>query len=838
MPVPTVIGGIAMTHDAEAASSGQNRFAEISLAGTWRLTSRRREDDYEIALPGDVHSALIDARAIADPYVGDNEAAVSWVSRTPWTVERAFDVGADLEGYWTLSLSGVDCIATVFLNDQEIGRLDNQFVRHDIDVTGRLREGANTLRVEFEVARQVAAERAAAHPFPIPFSDNIAGAPHLNFVRKSACHGGWDWNICLLPIGIYGAMSLRRVRLGRTDSVEVFQHHAPDQVEIEIRTRVVAFEAGEAELAHTVDGKRYGGAVELTAGENVFTHRVTIAGPKLWWPAGQGPQPLYTIETDFDGEATTRRIGLRTLRVDCDDDEAGTTFKVRVNGRDIFMKGANWVPADALPARIKPERVKPLLEAAVGANFNMLRVWGGGQYEPDWFYELCDELGLLVWQDLMFACMPYPSDPDFLASVRTEVTQQVRRLSHHPSIALWCGDNEVIGSLDWYEETRANRDRYIANYDRLNSLLMEVCEREDPGRRFWPSSPSSGYLDFADGWHMDTRGDTHVWDVWHSDKPFASYRDVRPRFVSEFGFQSFPSVPLIEGFAAEAERNLSSPVMEAHQRNEGGNARIIATLCRYFRFPRDFEQMIWLSQIQQALALKTAVEFWRSCKPRCMGTLYWQLNDTWPVASWSSLEYGGGWKLSHYVAKRFFAPVSVVAVPDTESGEIALVGVNDRAEAVTLSLTARGVGFDARERPLVETRGEVSPYAANELARLAPGALDPHEFLALSWAGPEAGEAGDNDYFPMPFKRYDLPPPAIDASWETNGGEPALVVNTDKPALFVTAEVAVPGVFSDNCITLLPGAPRKLDFVPANGSADIAALKGSLKVRNLRDSFA
>lgn len=826
-----------MTHDAEAASSGHNRFAQISLAGTWRLTSRRQQDDYEIALPGDVHSALLKAGAIPDPYQGDNEEAVSWVSRTPWTIEREFDVGADLEGFWTLTLSEVDCIATVFLNDQEIGRLDNQFVRHDIDVTGRLREGANALRVEFGVARQVAAERAAAHAFPIPYSDNVAAAPHLNFIRKSACHGGWDWNICLMPTGIYGAMALRRSRLARIDSVEVVQHHAPDQVEIEIRTRVFAFEAGAAELTHTVDGRQYGGTVEVVPGDNIFTHQVTIAEPKLWWPAGQGEQPLYAIETEFDGELTRRRIGLRTLRVDCDDDEVGTSFKVRVNGRDIFMKGANWVPADALPARVTQDAVRPLLEAAVAANFNMLRVWGGGQYEPDDFYELCDELGLLVWQDLMFACMPYPSNPEFLASVRTEATQQVRRLSHHASIALWCGDNEVIGSLEWYPQTRQNRDRYVANYDRLNSLLMEICEREDPGRRFWPSSPSAGYLEFAGGWKDDTRGDMHVWDVWHSDRDFTAYRDVKPRFASEFGFQSFPSMRRIEAFAAAEDRNLSAPVMEAHQRNPGGNARIIATICRHFRFPKDFDQMVYLSQIQQGLALQTAVEFWRAAKPRCMGALYWQFNDTWPVASWSSLEHGGGWKLAHYFARRFFAPVTVVAIPDPESGEIALVGVSDRADPAVLSLEAKAVGFDGRERPLVETRGEVTPYAASELTRLAPGALDAHEFMTFSWAGPDGADAGDNEHFPTPFKRYDLPVPEIAASWETKKGETALVLETDEPALFVTAEVAVPGVFSDNALTLVPGAPRRLTFTPTGGAVDLDALRASLAVRNLRDSF-
>ncbi len=341
------------------------------------------------------------------------------------------------------------------------------------------------------------------------------------------------------------------------------------------------------------------------------------------------------------------------------------------------MMGANWIPADAIPSRATPAVVRDLLESAKAANMNMLRIWGGGQYEPDWFYDLCDELGILIWHDFMFSCMSYPSNREFLDSVELEITQQVRRLSHHASIALWCGDNEVIGSLGWYPETKADPGRYLANYDRLNSLLHRIVEDEDPVRRFWPSSPSLGYLDFSDGWHSDTRGDLHYWDVWHSAKSFDAYRSVNPRFASEFGFQSFTSMNVIETFSEPQDRNPSSPVMENHQRNNGGNARIIETMTRYFRFPRDFEQMVFLSQIQQGLAIKTAIEYWRSTKPRCMGTLYWQINDIWPVASWSSLDYGGQWKLMHYMARRFYLPVNVVAVPDAGNTTITLKAIND-----------------------------------------------------------------------------------------------------------------------------------------------------------------
>lgn len=287
------------------------------------------------------------------------------------------------------------------------------------------------------------------------------------------------------------------------------------------------------------------------------------------------------------------------------------------------MRGANWIPADALPARATPAQTRALLQSAVDANMNMIRVWGGGQYEADWFYELCSQMGILVWQDFMFACNHYPgADRDWLNLVRLEARQQIRRLSRHACIALWCGDNELVGALTWLPETRANRDRYLANYDRLNHALEEAIADEGPDVAFWPSSPSAGRLNFSDGWHDDTAGDMHFGDVWHEAREFEHYRSVRPRFCSEFGFQSFPSMTTIECFTEPGDRNVSSPAMDIHQRNIGGNSRIVETIGRYFRIPEKFESMVFLSQISQALAIKTSVEFWRSNIPRTMGTLY------------------------------------------------------------------------------------------------------------------------------------------------------------------------------------------------------------------------
>jgi beta-mannosidase len=819
------------------------RNSALDLSGRFSLAAPAREISTSIVLPGDVHGALLEAGLIPDPYYGENEKVVMWVNETAWGVERSFTASAsDIDGYLTLTLAEVDCIATIFLNGGEIARTDNSFVRHDIDVTGKVHEGDNTLRVEFDIAPDVAKARADAHPFPIPFTYNyqtngLKGI-HMNFIRKAACHAGWDWGICTMPIGIYGTMSLRKARLARQDSVQVDQVHGSKSVELSIKTRLFAFAHGEVELEHSIDGQVISDKVVVEKGENVFTHNVTIQNPKIWWPAGQGAQPLYELVTNLEGEITTRQIGLRDLAWVIEKDEIDHSFKCRINGRDITMMGANWIPADAIPSRVTPSVVRDLLESAKAANMNMIRIWGGGQYEPDWFYDLCDELGILIWHDFMFSCMSYPSDRTFLASVETEITQQVRRLSHHACIALWCGDNEVIGSLGWYPETKNDLGRYIANYDRLNSLLHRIVEDEDPVRRFWPSSPSLGYLDFSDGWHSDTRGDLHYWDVWHSAKSFDAYRSINPRFASEFGFQSFTSMNVIETFAEEKDRNPSSPVMENHQRNNGGNARIIETMNRYFRFPRDFDQMVFLSQIQQGLAIKTAIEYWRSTKPRCMGTLYWQINDIWPVASWSSLDYGGQWKLMHYMARRFYNLVNVVAVPNADNGDIALKAINDTGALIAVALEVQAVKVTGESRVVFSGRQDVGPDAALAMANLSIAELAEDEFLFFVWTDEKGNVLGENDYFPKAYKAYELVEANVSAKWSDRDGKAVLTLEADRPAFFATASVDMPGYFSDNALTLLPGRPVELVFHPRHGAtASSSDLSASLTVRHLAETF-
>jgi beta-mannosidase len=460
---------------------------------------------------------------------------------------------------------------------------------------------------------------------------------------------------------------------------------------------------------------------------------------------------------------------------------------------------------------------------------NMLRVWGGGRYEPASFYEACDELGIMVWQDFMFACHLYPATPEFLAEVDREVAFQAARLNHH--VTLWCGDNELLGALTWFEESRQNRDRYLVAYDRLNRAIEAALKRVDPDANWWPSSPSPGPLSFGDTWHDDTSGDMHFWSVWHEGRDFEHYRDVKPRFCSEFGFQSYTSLDVIRTFADEADLNIASPVMESHQKNAGGNARIAETMFRYFRFPKDFGNFIWLSQVQQGLAIQTAVDYWRSLKPHCMGALYWQLNDTWPVASWSSLDYGGGWKLLHHMARRFFQPVNVVVVP--VDGTLRAVAINDTPEAVRVEASFHAAALDGTTRPLRDASALVGTEAVVTFAELLASALEPGEVLAFRWQASN-GMAGGDLCPTVRHKALDLLDPKLRVTTETTSTTLRARLSAEALAFFVTLEADKPGRFSTNAVALFPGHDAEITFTPADGAPGAV----SLTSRDLFSSYA
>jgi beta-mannosidase len=780
----------------------------LDLAGEWTLQSADGAHRCIMAVPGDVHSALIAAKIVPHPYLGKNEEKVQWVAQTAWRLSREFEID-DPAGLY-LDIDYLDTVAAVFVNGVEVLQAENCFRRYRPDISDAAKEGRNTIEIVFQSSIEAAALVQAAQPFYIPYAKQNCPIPNGNMLRKPACHFGWDWNLAIAPLGLYGGISINKLNAARIEHIQTFQHHDEEGiVDLDIVVSLYAAESGTVPLVVHCCGERRETEVQVTPGISRHSQRLRIGKPDLWWPRGWGDQELHELRVYCGEEERAINIGFRTIELISSPDEAGSRFAFKVNGREIFCRGANWIPADALPSQATPELMRKLLHAAADANMNMIRIWGGGTYEPDRFYEACDELGLLVWQDFMFACNLYPSTPEFLAEVREEVDYQVRRLGHHACLALWCGDNELIGALNWFEEPRTNRDRYLVNYDRLNRCIEEAMRKADPHALWWPSSPSPGVLDFGDAWHQDSKGDMHFWSVWHEGRSFEHYRDVKPRFCSEFGFQSFPSMPVVRGFAEASDINIASPVMESHQKNAGGNARIAETMFRYFRFPMGFEDFVYLSQIQHGLAMKTAIEHWRTLKPHCMGTLYWQLNDTWPVASWSGLDHGGAWKALHYMARRFFEPVTCFAVPSKDGKRISMMAMNDTIKPVHVAVTCHAVACSGETRQIGESEGAISTDRAVELFSFESELLGEDAILHYKT---EAGDAPPvwNHFAPRPYKSYALEDPEVFLGSDGR----SLMLTAKKPAYFVMLEADVPGRFSDNAFDLRPGEEKIVRFTP------------------------
>jgi beta-mannosidase len=780
----------------------------LDLSGEWALSDDTGEWRCPMRVPGDGITALHEGGLIPDPYWGRNEYGLRWIAGRDWTIRRTFHLErTDV----ALVLEGLDCVAEVAVNGQAALSAANAFRRWRADLRGLAREGENEVAITFRAAPAEAARRAAAQPFPVPYIAQNNPVPHGNMLRKPACDWGWDWNLALVPFGLWGGARIEPAGGPRIRRLAVSQSHGEGRVVLTVG--VHTDEAEGAPFAVTFAGQTVEGIIANGGVAVAFE----VENPALWWPAGLGPRTLHALEARVGEAVERRRIGLRRIELVTERDDAGLSFGFRVNGVPVFARGANWIPADALAGRITEAATRDLLESAVAAHMTMIRVWGGGRYEPDWFYDLCDELGLMVWQDFMFSCNLYPSTPAFLAEVDAEAREQVARLHHHACLALWCGDNELIGALGWFEDSRRDRDRYLVSYDRLNRTLEAALRETDPAANWWPSSPSPGPLNFRDAWHEDGSGDMHFWSVWHEGRDFEHYRDVKPRFCSEFGFQSYPSMDVIRRFADPSDWNIASPVLESHQKNAGGNARIAETMFRYFRWPAAFEDFVWLSQVQQGLAIKTAVEAWRALKPHCQGTLYWQLNDTWPCCSWSSLDHGGGWKLLHHMARSFFRPVHVMAVPGADG--LAIMAVNDTREAVEVRVTAWATRLDGAAREIGAATAPVGTAAAARLLLLDPALVSADEVLTFGWEASDGTRAGDV-WTPRPWKAHDLPDPglAFEAARDDDGRH-VLSVTARAMAFFVTAEADVPGRWDRAAVHLGPGATTRLTFTPADPAA-------------------
>ncbi len=775
----------------------------INLAGEWLLSQESGETAVAFTLPGDGIDALFQAGSIPDPYFGRNEYGLRWICDRTWVAKRSF--AADRTDL-VLVASMLDTLVTVAVNGTVVLTSDNMFLSHRVDLSGVLVKGRNDITLTFGNVPAEAKRRQDAYRYFLPFSANNTPIHNGNLIRKPACDFGWDWNIALATFGVYGDLYLEPAAPARIDHLVITQTHSPGRAVVSVTAQV------DGDDGHEVTFDLCGVQAKAVVRRGQAKADLAIANPALWWPAGQGAQPLHDLTVTMGTQVLTRRIGLRVAELITEKDAVGLGFKVRINGRDIFCKGANWIPADALAGRINQADTRELLQSAKDAHMNMIRIWGGGRYEPTWFYDLCDELGLMVWQDFMFSCHIYPSDDAFLTQVAQEVRQNALRLHHHASMTIWCGDNELIGALTWFPETRANRDQYLVGYDRLNRTIEQALKAAVPAAVWWPSSPSPGPMDFGDTWHDDKKGDMHFWSVWHEGRDFDHYRDVAPRFCSEFGFQSYPSMDVIRRFADPKDFNIAAPVMESHQKNAGGNARIAETMFRYFRFPTNFENFVYLSQVQQGLAIKTAVTHWRSLKPHCMGTLIWQLNDTWPVCSWASLDHGGGWKLLHHMAQEFYQPVFVSAVP--VAGQVELRAVNDTGSPVALTVTAHAAAMDGSTRLL----GTASVTVGDKAELALTVAVPEGEILAYTWAAD--GHQGGDHFAPKPYKSYDLQPAFVTYDAKKVRQSYEITLKSDALALFVALESDQAGRFSANGFALFPGHPATVTFTPkSNGPA-------------------
>ena len=657
-----------------------------SLNGTWQLRECGAEEWLPGQVPGGVHLDLMAAGRISDPFVGDEELRVGWVAERDWEYRRDFILEPETASQerYALVFDGLDTLAEVRLNGQPVGAADNMFRTWRWDITGLVRPGANELAVVFRSAVRKAAELDSKRHLDSP-AEQLPGAPYL---RKAPCHFGWDWGPKLANAGFWQGVRVEAWSVGRLVDVGISQTVAGGRAGIAAKLQLerAPGRAGELEAVMRVqhpDGRSQIARSVVPGEGSTADLAVEIADPQLWWPNGLGDQPLYRIEVELaaaGGPLDVRhyQVGLRTLELRREPDEAGESFTFVVNGVPVFAKGSNWIPADSFPARVTPAQLGALLGAAADANHNMIRVWGGGYYETEAFYDLCDRHGILVWQDFMFACSVYPlTDPDFLANLAVEVRDQVRRLRHRACLALWCGNNEMErGWVDWGWTRPENVDLRAAYLRFFSTTLPAWVAAEDGASPYWPSSPSSGRpLEVPIG---AGRGDEHEWVVWHALAPFSAYGHETYRFVSEFGFESLPAIATVAAFAPDpADWNLGSPVLDHHQRCRVGNARILYYLAQQFRLPRDFEGLAYLSQILQAEAMRVGVEHWRRERSVCGGALYWQLNDCWPVSSWSSIDYFGRWKALQYATRRFYAPVLLSCSVAEDGGTAALYLTND-----------------------------------------------------------------------------------------------------------------------------------------------------------------
>ncbi len=815
-----------------------------SLTGAWHFRQAGTQEWLPATVPGGAHTDLLALGRIPDPFVGDNERRVQWVAEADWEYRHQFAVEPELlsQPHIWLVCDGLDTLATVSLNGRELGHTANMFRQFRWDAKPLLNAEGNALRITLEsVVRHVAQKQAVRGLPGVPQA--IPGGPH---VRKAPCQFGWDWGPQLPPVGIWKDIRLEAFDSARLSDVHLRQGHVNGVVRLEARLTVQNWSPGLSARLHVTAPD--GTAHTVNAGLASATGNslaLEIKNPQLWWPNGWGDQPLYGVQVQVKRSGATLdektyQLGLRTIELRQEPDEWGRSFAFVINGRPLFAKGANWIPADSFPTRLTDGALEGLIRSAAQTHQNMLRVWGGGFYEDERFYDLCDRYGILVWQDFVFSCSVYPLDePDFLENVRVEVVENVRRLRHRASLALWCGNNEM--EMEWVDRKwdKPELQALKAAYNRFfHQTLPEWCAAEDPDHAYWPSSPSSG-LPFEDP-NGQRRGDAHYWDVWHGRRPFTAYRGQYPRFMSEFGFQALPPLDTIRTFAAEADWNMTSYIMEQHQKNASGNSLMVGQMLDTFRLPKDFESLVYVGMVLQAEGIRYGVEHWRRHTRRVSGTLYWQLNDCWPVASWSSLDYFGRWKALHYAARRFFAPLllSIEDDPPWQSIYVSSDLIEEWQGSVHWALTT----LDGKQLASGEKAARVKPLGVTAIDKLDfSGFVDDDTcrelvFVAELWQG-DRRLAWQTAFF-VPTKHLSLVEPRIKANMTLKEGLLAVALSAQSLARLVECSLTGADViFSDNYFDLPAQKPVSVT-APLPAGWDLARAQAALKVRSVYNTYS
>ena len=811
-------------------------------------------------VPGCAHTDLLRANELPDPWFRDNETKIDWVWRENWTWHCQFELTAEQLAIEKVDLvcEGLDTLAAVSINGTPVLRAENMFRTWRVAVADVLQAGTNTITVRIESPLQTMQEGDRRFHLPAwnVYHPDFAGK---SWVRKMGCAFGWDWGLIAPAAGIWRPIRLEAYTC-RLENVRVRQEHRKDSVSLTVSIdsdnahgqKVLAELSlrGEAIATVTVTGK-------------IDTVTLDIDQPQLWWPNGLGEQTLYDLHLSLlDSNDTIcdkwhKRIGLRKIELLRNADDFGEQFCFRCNDMNIFAKGANWIPADIFPSRVSNETYHQAVADMAEANMNMVRVWGGGIYEDDCFYDACDERGILVWQDFMFSCATYPGfDKDFLANIREEVRDNVRRLRHHACLALWCGNNELEQGLvaDEWTDTAMSWQDYLPIFDHV---IPDVIAEEDGVTPYWPCSAHTPGED-RKNCHSEKAGDVHAWHVWFGGKSFESQRQWHYRFISEFGFQSFPEPKSVRAFTKPEDRNLTSWVMDYHQRSGDGNRKIYQYLCEWFPLPKDFDNTLWLTQLLHGLCIQYAVEHGRRMQGQMDGLIYWQLNDLWPGATWSSIDAYGRWKALHFMAKRFFAPIHISIVENRDNHQATVHLSNQSASnsqasvhwQITTStgkILAHGeknIATEAQQHTNALTI-DCAPWVTAGGTHRLPMDRNPlapmqgeRDIFIWAWATTGGKECSRSLATFVKPKHLILEKPTFTTEIVANGKNFDVTITSNVPAPWTRIELGDHDAsYSDNWFHLCNELPRTVTVTPKQ-SLDIATFEKELKIVALTDHWS